>query len=107
MATILLDGGAYTLKGAVAAGDFNMKTEFNGYIRSKGGNIISLGNRALADCSEGGFDGRSHGIAHPQNRGLLQDSDIQSELWGRLFSQLMPDVDVLEAARQSKLLMTL
>lgn len=86
---MLLDNGAYMLKGAIAAThDLQPFLEFNAAIRGKSARAAgtqSIGNQAINDLRDGRFDSRCQTVVHPQVRGLLQDSDLQSQIWSQLF----------------------
>jgi hypothetical protein len=40
-----------------------------------------------------GYETRTMNIIHPQIRGILQDSDLQSMIWRNVFSQVLDPKD--------------
>lgn len=87
--TFLVDNGAYMIKASLA-GQIDPHIHFNGIIKDRTGRSKTLvGNEAFKAMHDGTFNSRLMQIVHPQVRGLLQDSDIQSLIWKNVFSSLL------------------
>ena len=84
---------------------------FNGIVRDKAKNTLHYCNKAL-DLMHEGFETRTMSVVHPQVRGLLQDSDLQSMIWKNVFSQVLDPKDkisdskMIEQLNETQLLMT-
>ena len=105
---VLLDNGAYQLKSSLQT-DSSPNIHLNAVIRDKHSRSVHISNRALED---GLNNSRQSKIVHPQVRGLLQDSDIQSVIWRECFGKAikkdgsLSDQKLIEYAQESCLLMT-
>ena len=44
-------------------------------------NNLIFGNKVVEEIESGKYNSRYQHIVHPQNRGILQDSDMQSLIW--------------------------
>lgn len=90
----LLDNGAYMIKASLGGPleGADSVSFFNAVLKDKHGpkssNIV-IGNQALADILEGRFNPRYQQIVHPQIRGILQDSNLQSLIWSDAVQDLL------------------
>ena len=114
MNTLVLDNGAYSIKASLVGEE--CQTTFNGVLRNKTEkNYLHVGNQALKAMETGGYNSRYMQIAHPQVRGLLQDSDMQSHVWRQALAQAMagstgkplPDSKLWDQLKSTHLVMTM
>ena len=82
---ILFDNGAYNIKYGTVATEGDPKTMFNAIGKDKSTFSFFVGNEVLEKLNKGHTNLK---ISFPLVRGLLHDSDIESMVWKRIFSQL-------------------
>lgn len=111
-----MDNGALNIRHSLASSPDPLLT-FNAALKERGHPLsMVIGNHALKAMEQGQVNFRHQQLVHPQVRGLLQDSDLQSNIWRQALEstfKLKPsnanyqESDLVEKIKESSLSLTL